>query len=201
MTTPILPGFTVDQTMYETAANGIATLAADLAPLTWDKFTAPASWLLIPDEQGEISKAEMILTCSVQRTVKLNIWYRPDVRGGAKIVPHNHRWDTFCGNLLLGGYDEDRYTRTAVDAATGRAHVEAELGVTHDTATANEVPHDVFHEVTRVHEPGRTMSLMVCGRGEFGNWCHLDVDTGRLVREQPVAGFDDMFAVLNPHHR
>ncbi|MET9260272.1 hypothetical protein [Amycolatopsis sp. NPDC004079] len=72
--------------------------------------------------------------------------------------------------------------------------------ITHASPTANAVEHNVFREVMEVHEPG-TMSLMVCGRGEFGNWCHLDISSGETRRDQPVNGFNEMFAALNPHRQ
>jgi hypothetical protein len=197
--TPILPGFEINQTMYEAAADGLAEFAPDLTPLTWEAFTAPTGWLLIPDDQGRISKAEMILTCSAERTVKVNVWFRPDVRGGQKVIPHNHRFDEFTGHVVLGGYTDDQYRRTRV-YDNGHADIEAMLAVTHaGPDAANRVPHDVFHEVTAVHDPGRTVSIMVCGPGKFGDWCHLDFETGRLIKEQPVAGFDEMLRALNPH--
>jgi hypothetical protein len=196
----ILPEFTLDDEMYNVAAEGISTFAPDLPDLTWEKFTTPADWLLIPDDRGELSKAEVELMIGVDRTIKLNIWFRPDVRGGAKVIPHNHRWESFTGHVLMGGYDEDRYWRSHIESLSGRADVHADLGITHAGPAANVVEQDTFHEVVGIHEPGRTMSLMVCGYGEFGNWTHLDIDSGRLMREQPVAGFNDMLAALNPHH-
>lgn len=33
------------------------------------------------------------------------------------------------------------------------------------------------------------------------DWGHLDIATGRVRRDQPVAGFEAMFAALNPHLR
>jgi hypothetical protein len=190
----VVPGLVLDGELYETAAAGIATHAPDVAALSWETFVRPRSWLLVPDEQGELSKAEMTVATSVERTVRLNLWFRADLRGGNRPVPHNHPWVRFEAQLLLGGYDEDRYERTDSGA------VVAQLGVVHASPAVNAVDHDTFHEVRAVHAPGRTMSLMVCGRGQRGDWGHLDIDTGEAHRSQPVVGFDAMLAALNPQH-
>lgn len=196
-TVEVLPGLTLDHDMYELAAAGVAEHAPHLGPLTWERFTDPRDWLLIPDLDGEISKAELTLEVGVSSTVKLNEWFRPDVRGGAEEqIPHNHRWQVFHGHLLRGAYSELRYHRLDPDPETGRAEVVC-VPSAHTSPEVNSVGHDVFHEVDSC-EPG-TLSLMVCGPGEFGDWCHLDVATGRLRREQPVASFNTMFAALNPH--
>lgn len=147
---------------------------------------------------GEISKSELTLLVGEDATVKLNLWFRPDIRGGAEEqVPHNHRWNSFRGHILYGAYSEHRYTRSNVDPVTDHADVSVETSVMHSSPDANEVPHEVWHEVDWC-EPG-TMSLMVCGYGKFGNWGHLDVTTGVRRKDQPVAGFENMFKRLNPH--
>lgn len=198
-TVEVIPHLTVDDTMYDLAMWGIDDHAPDLEPLTWKRFTDPDGWALIPDTDGEVSKAELTLLNGVGRTVKLNVWYRPDVRGGEEEkLHHNHRWSTFTGYLLRGGYDELRSRRINIDPETGLADVVVDPLVTHNSPDGNVVPHDVFHEVVRIHEPG-TMSLMVCGYGEYGDWCHVDIPTGKLITQQPVAGFNDMYKKLTPH--
>lgn len=200
-TVEVIQGLILDEAMYEAAAAGVAEHAPHVGPLTRERFVDPAGWLNIPDLDGEISKSELTLLVGVDATVKLNVWFRPDVRGGDEDqIPHNHRWEIFHGHLLRGAYSEIRFRRANIDPETGRADVVFEPRVTHASPGANAVEHDVWHEVVEVHEPG-TMSLMVCGRGEFGNWSHLDVSTGKTRRDQPVAGFNDMLAALNPHRR
>ncbi|WP_116211603.1 hypothetical protein [Streptomyces olivoreticuli] len=176
--------------MYETAAEGLALHAPALA-LGWEQFIAPASWWLVPDESGLASRAELTLLETQQSTVKINIWLRPDLRGpGGTPLPHSHPWD-FDSYILAGGYGEDRY-RLASD---GQVH--AELGVTHQHGGTNRFGRDRYHEVTRVHAPGATMSLMVCGRGERGVWGYLDLDTGRHRRSAPDPTFRAKLRALN----
>lgn len=194
MTTTILPGLTVTDEMYQAAHAGITVYASD-THLTWEKFTTAAAWTLIPDDRGELSKAEITLIRSIERTVRLNIWFRPDLRGGDRPMPHNHPWRAFTGHVLLGGYSENRYRRDE------SGDVLADLGVTHRAPAANTVHHDTYHEVTEIHEPGHTLSLMVCGRGQRGDWGYLDTDTGEHRMLQPVADFAAMLAALNPHQR
>lgn len=194
-TLEIIPGLTVDDTMFETAADGIARLAPTLGPLTYADFTDPRTWSNIPDDQGELSKSEKTLTRTAELTLRLNVWYREDLRGSGAPMPHNHPWETFTGNLLMGGYDEDRWT------LTDPGNVIENLDVHHGAPAANIVDHRTYHEVRGVHAPGRTMSLMVCGRGRRGDWGYLDVVTGEHRKLQPVTNFDAMYAALNPHQR
>lgn len=197
-TLEVIPGLTLTDSMYELAAAGVAEHAPHIRPLSREQFDDPAGWLNIPDLDGEISKSELTLLVGVDATVKLNIWFRPDIRGGAEEqVPHNHRWNSFRGHILRGAYSELRFRRENVDPETDRADVIFEPRVMHASPDANEVAHDVWHEVDWC-EPG-TMSLMVCGYGEFGNWGHLDLSSGKRRKDQPVAGFNDMLAALNPH--
>ncbi len=194
----VIQGLVIDEEMFQRAEAGVARYAPHIAPLTWETFTRSGIWINVPDASGELSKSELTLLIGEPATVKLNIWHSPDVRGGDMVVPHNHRWLSFTGHLLSGGYDEDRYTRRNIDPETGEAEVQSQR-LSHHSPEGNEVAHDVFHEVVGIHDPGRTMSLVVCGFGKFGNWSHLDVETGKLRRDQPVKGFDAMLAALNPH--
>ncbi|ANN16266.1 hypothetical protein SD37_11820 [Amycolatopsis orientalis] len=204
MRAEVIPGLIITASRFEIVAAGVAEHAPHVGPLTWEEFTTPARWAAIPDLEGKVSKFECTLVTSEKVTVKVNDWYRPDTRGGEEEqIPHNHRWDSFTGHLLgdagTGGYTELRFYRTNVDPETGRADVEMER-VTHGSPTANVLEHGVYHEIPEILEPG-TLSLMVCGYGEYGNWGHLDIHTGRVFRDQPVAGFKAMFAKLNPHLR
>jgi hypothetical protein len=200
MNVEILPGLVLSDREFELAAAGVAEHAPMVGPLTRAKWLNPAGWLRIPDQEGEVSKDELILVASEEITVKLNRWWCPDVRGSeVDQAPHNHRWSEFRGHLLYGGYTETRFVRSNIDPETGRADVESFEAV-HDSPDANLVAHEVYHEVTDIHMPG-TLSLMVCGYGRFGDWGHLDTRTGRTRKDQPVAGFNEAFAALNPHKR
>ncbi|WP_280391278.1 hypothetical protein, partial [Nocardia wallacei] len=118
----------------------------------------------IPDTDCLGYKAELALHTGHARTVRLNRWYSPDLRGGHQPRPHSHPW-SFNAWLLSGGYTEDRYEPTG-DQTTGEPSVREQLGVEHRAGGRNPVPRSVYHEVTHIHEPGRTLSLMVCGPGD-----------------------------------
>lgn len=184
------------------AAVGIQTYAPDVAPLTWETFVDPVSWWMIPDETGEGYKAELTLRNDGERTIRLNNWFLPDLRGGEVSRPHSHPW-WFEARVLAGGYTEDRYERLG-DHVAGAPSVREQLGVEHRAGGRNEVPLSVYHEVTEIHEPGRTLSLMVCGRSEKVAWgyldtasgCHMPVLRDPAEREQ----FRMRLYRLNPQH-
>lgn len=182
----IAPGLTLDEQLYEAAAAGLLTAAPDLAPLTWERFTAAPDWALIPDESGACYKAELTLVNTIEQTIRINQWFLPDLRGGQAPKPHNHPW-AFTSHILAGGYSEDRY-----DAG-------AAVPVEHVAGGTNVVPRDLYHEVTEIHD--RTLSLMVCGRGLRGTWGYLDLDTGCHRPAEPDPHFSARFAALNPHLR
>lgn len=188
----VLPDFTLDEPLFEAAAQGL-TDHTTLPKLTWDEFTDAGNWWLIPGADGQLSKAELTLVNTPRLTVRMNVWHASDLRGDGRPMPHNHPWQSFTSHILLGGYDEDRYRRTP-------AGLHIDRGVTHASPGANQVDHDLFHEVTRIHDPGRTLTLMICKAGKRGDWCHLDVDTGADIHDQPVTDFPAMLARLNPHH-
>ncbi|MFF2612389.1 hypothetical protein [Kitasatospora sp. NPDC058046] len=188
----IAPGLLLSEAQYETAAAAVAAHAPEVGPLAWSTFTDPMRWWLVPDLDGRLSKAELTLREDAERTVKINIWHLPDLRGpdGAP-RPHSHPW-RFESFILAGGYAEDRYVLDA-----GR--VVEELGVEHRKGGVNGVPRELYHEVTHVEAPGETMTLMVCGLGVRGSWRHLDPATGRLYRPDADPGFSSRLQALNPH--
>jgi hypothetical protein len=190
----IIPGLTVDDELFDAAAAGIAAHVPDLAPLTWRQFTAPAGWTLVPDAEGVGYKAELTLVADAERTVRTNIWFLPDLRGGQTSMPHSHPWP-FRTHVLLGGYREDRYV------ATPSGPVAAVLGMEHRPGGINDVPLTTYHEVTEIYAPGRTLSLMVCGPRHPDGWGYLDVHTGahRPVPADPT--FTARLRALNPHQR
>lgn len=191
----VAPGLVLDEDMYGVAAEALAARLPSLAPLSFDEFVAPSLWENIPDETGEISRAQAVLLRSRQLTVKINIWHREDARGKGAPMPHNHPWDSFTSYVLMGGYDEHRWHVDAV------GNIAENLDVTHGGPTVNRVDKEDYHEVPRVHVPGRTMTLMVCGAGRMGDWGYLDLDTGAHNPLQPVENFAELFAAVNPHRR
>lgn len=190
----VIPGLTLTETMYEAAAEGVREFTPELHPLSYERFTRPTEWALIPDECLDTVKAELVLSDWPDAlTRKINVWFRADLRGGERPKPHNHPWE-FTSRILLGGYVEDRYTLDG-------DQVRVEHGVTHRFGSSNHVPKDLYHEVTDIAEPGATMTLMVCERGVKGDWGHLDVDrrVHRPIERDP--DFAARFEALNPHLR
>lgn len=188
----IAPGLTLTTALYETAAAGIDAYAAGLAPLTWEQFTAPMSWWLVPDGSGRLSKAELTLAEDRDRTVKLNVWHAPDIRGAEGPLPHSHPWP-FESQILTGGYSEDRYLFVG-------GQVRAETGREYGPGSTNTVDRYLYYEVTELHSaPGATVTLMLCGHGERGAWGHLDPATGTLSPPQQSGLFPERLRALNPH--
>ncbi|MFE7135431.1 hypothetical protein ACFVIM_31685 [Streptomyces sp. NPDC057638] len=194
-TVEIAPGLVLDDEQFGAAEAGVAARAPGLGALTWERFTTPRDWTLVPDECGRGYKAEFVLFSTRAATAKVNVWFAPDLRRGREPFPHphSHPW-AFDAHVLLGGYDEDRYT------PDGGA-IRAERGVEHRAGGLNRVPLEVYHEVTAVHEPGRTLTLMVCGPGERGRWGYLDLATGQHRGAAPDPGFTERLKALNPQHR
>jgi len=193
-TARIAPGLVLDDVLFDAAQAGVAAHVPGLAPLTWARFTSPGDWTLVPDDRGDGYKAELVLINTRESTAKVNLWFAADLRGGQQSTPHSHPW-AFDAHVLLGGYSEDRYTPSADGA------VRCEPGVEHLAGGVNSVPREVYHEVTEIHESGRTLTLMVCGRGDRGSWGYLDLATGLHRAAEPDPGFGERLRALNPQHR
>lgn len=187
----VIPGLIVDEEMHEHAARGLERHAPD-ERLTWEAFTDEHSWLLIPDPDGAGYKGELVVHRREDRTIKINLWMAPDLRAGASPAPHNHPW-AFRAHVLMGGYTEQRY-----QVLDGRVHAETR---SHMASGENDVPLDVFHEVTHIHAPARTLTLMVCGEGRTGNWDYLDVATGTFEENPADPTFKARLLALNPRLR
>ncbi|WP_157408150.1 hypothetical protein [Actinomadura atramentaria] len=193
--TQVLPDLAITDAMFEAAADAVAEHAPASPPLTWETMTDPTSWWLIPTPDAVLSKAELVLHRTPDLTVKVNVWHAPDLRGDGKPLPHNHPWREFTGHVVLGGYTEDRYLL----ADDGQVDVVPHIA--HASPTTNTVGKDVFHEVTSIlGEPGRTVSIMVCGTGQRGAWGHLDIDTATYHQvDLNDPEFTRLLAAFNPH--
>lgn len=187
----IIPGLIVDEEMYERARKGLAEHASE-EKLTWETFTDEYSWLLIPAPDGTGYKAELVLRQEEALTIKVNLWMSPDLRAGGTPRPHSHPWK-FTAHVLMGGYTEQRY-----EALNGKVHAETQI---HRAGGQNHVPLSVFHEVTEIHAPARTLTLMICGQGRKGDWGYLDVETGAFEANQPDPTFKARLQALNPRMR
>ncbi len=199
----VAPSLVLDDEMYELALDALGQCAPEqVAGFTWNRFIDRESWRLIPDVANPdepFFKAE----CKVkhgppyEQTIKLNVWRSPDLRRDGAPVPHNHPYRRFRSRILRSGYTEDRYT-----VHDGR--VELERDCLHQAGGVNDMPHDVFHEVTSVLEPGRTLTLMDCGPSKKEYWGYLDPDTG-LYTPNKKSPIDPRFKMLlldrNPHLR
>jgi hypothetical protein len=190
--TLIIPGLAIEEEHFELAAAALSEHAPHRA-LTWEAFTRPTNWWLVPDPGGKPYKAEFELIKTKQRTIKINIWFAPDLRRDGTPQPHNHPRD-FNAFTIAGGYEESRFARrgSTVDSITR----------THSAGDVNAITRAEFHEVVAIHDPGRTMSLMVCGEWVRGSWGHLEPDTGRVQLNDPAVdpGFNDRLYAINPQH-
>jgi hypothetical protein len=187
----IIPGLHVDEEMFERATEALAAHTPD-QKITWESFIDQNNWLLVPDPDGFGYKAEYKVLQSANRTIKINLWMSPDLRAGDAPMPHNHPWP-FTAYVLMGGYKESRYK--VVD---GNVITTTEV---HRAGDENDVPIDLFHEVTEIHEPGRTLTLMVCGEGIQGEWGYIDPETGEFRPNQPDPSFKMHLRERNPRLR
>lgn len=198
-TVTIAPGLTVTGRQFELVQLGLAQHAPDVT-LTWEQWTAPARWGLVPDEQTmRPYKAEFTLqdhgTVPSGLLRRVNIWFEPDLRGDARPMPHSHPWP-FTAHPLDGGYAETRYIRA------GDGTVEASWHV-HAPGDANVLPRDLFHEVTELHAgvQEHPLTLMVAtGPGVRGGWGYVDPDTGHYDPAPPPSEtWQRAWRALNPH--
>ncbi|MDL4813176.1 hypothetical protein [Actinomadura opuntiae] len=192
MTATIAPGLTVTTAQYEAAAAALTAHAPDVS-LTWRDWTTPHRWGLVPDETtGRCYKAEFTLQDHPAGLLRrINLWFEPDVREKGRPRPHSHPWP-FTAHVLTGGYSEDRYI---LDGGVHQEHAEHRPGGT------NDLPRNLFHEVTELHEPGATLTLMVASApGVWGGWGYLCPDTGRYDPSPPPSdAFTRAWRDLNPH--
>ncbi len=192
----VLPGLVLDEELYEAAADGVREHVPRLwlpQGLTWEVFTFAYLWTLVPDETGQPYKAEFGLTEGPNGTVKINVWFRPDRRPKEQSKPHSHPWN-FESLVKLGGYSE---YRIQPDTAGNLHEVEAE----YRAGGRNGVGREVYHEVTDIDRPGRTVTVMRCGPGKRGDWGYFDRDTGLHVPTGPDPTFAARLAALNPHRQ
>ncbi|EST27415.1 hypothetical protein [Streptomyces roseochromogenus] len=187
----IIPGLAVDEEMFNAAVTGLAEHLPD-EHLTWDRFTSESNWTLIPDLDGVGYKAELLLRREAECTAKINLWLGPDLRDGAAPKPHNHPWE-FTAFILLGGYTEQRY-----EVVDGQVTSTTQV---HQAGGQNHLPLTTFHEVTAIAEPGRTLTLMVCGAGRKGEWGYIDPESGEFEANQPDPGFRARLVAINPRLR
>ncbi|WP_327356340.1 hypothetical protein [Streptomyces sp. NBC_01304] len=187
----IIPGVVVDEEMHEHATQGLAEHAPG-ENVPWETFADGTSWLLVPGPDGAGYKAELVVRREEHHTIKFNLWMSPDLRAGAGPRPHNHPWE-FTAFVLMGGYTEERYQ--VVDGVV-RAWTQI-----HEAGGRNHLALNVFHEVTEIHAPARTLTLMLCGQGRERDWGYLDIATGAFEANQADPAFETRLQALNPRAR
>ncbi|MEO6082775.1 MAG: hypothetical protein ABIQ18_06680 [Umezawaea sp.] len=205
----IIPGITLDEELFDAAGEGLAVHAPDQPALTWDTFANPVRWWLVPSPDDDDAgvplgcKAEFVLTQTTDLTIKINIWYRPDLRSRETAKPHTHPWEVMEAHPVLGGYEDEHWHRSASGVPVRRGSVSNMPGAT------NRIFASDYHEVTSIAAPGRTVSVMICGRwihdeDHRGIWGHLDLHTGHHVpvRHDPVdhERFRARMYRINPQH-
>lgn len=181
----IVPGLVVTTAMYD----GVNAVLGQIAPehrLTWEQFVDPARWCLVPDPDAVAYKAEYVLLRTIVRTLKINVWFGPDLR------VHSHPWIEFTSHVIAGAITEDRH----VLQPDGRIHSTV---LTHEAGEDYTLPGEEYHQVTTVLDPGRTVTLMDCGPWEPDSWDNLDPATGVRTPNVPDPGFRQRLQRLNPH--
>jgi hypothetical protein len=205
----IIPGITLDDELFGAAAEGLAAHAPGQPTLTWETFVDPSRWWLVPgpddDDDGVPLgyKAEFVVTQTLDLTIKINIWYSPDLRSAETSKPHTHPWEVMEAHPALGGYEDQHWHRSASGLLVQKGSVLNLPG------TVNRIFARDYHEVTSIASPGRTVSVMICGRwihdeANKGIWGHLDLLTGChvAVQRDPVEQqrFRDRMYRINPQH-
>lgn len=200
----VAPELFIDEEMYGKAVEGLGNRAIQLAePLTWERFTDHDTWLRIPDAQHPDesfykAEAQLALDPSMlvdgdekSRTVKINLWRTPDLRGDGAPNPHSHPWP-FTADVLMGGYDDDQYF-----IVNGGIEVETHQ---HEAGGQNKIALPTFHEVTTINDPDRTMTLMDCGP-RTAQWGYLNPDTAAFTPNTPDPAFMELLVDRNPQLR
>lgn len=211
----VAPALVLDDEMFELSRVALDQRAPEqVAGFTWERFVARESWVLVPDVEHPdepFYKAEFVIKQGAPylQTIKLNVWRSPDLRKDGAPMPHSHPWP-FKGHVLLGGYEEDRYLASN-DHLLAEPHsswslgqVDQTAGFVHQAGDVNDISLTTFHEVTRILEPGRTLSLMDCGLGIKEGWGYLNPDTGQYTPNKlsPIdARFKPLLLDRNPHLR
>lgn len=181
----------------------------DLSPLGWEAFTDPTRWWMVPSPDDDDFgvplgyKAEYLVLQTLELTVKINLWYRPDLRSTETSRPHTHPWEVMEAHPVLGGYEDEHWHRTAAGLLVRQGSIINVPG------SVNRIFARDYHEVTSIAEPGQTVSLMICGRWihnetNQGIWGHLDLATGCHVPVQRDDAERERFQTrmyrINPQH-
>lgn len=205
----IIPGITLDEELFGAAAAGLAAHVSGQPPLTWEAFADPLRWYLVPgpdDDDAGVPigyKAEFVVMQTLDLTVKINIWYSPDLRSAETSKPHTHPWEVMEAYPVLGAYEDQHWHRSASGVLVQKGTVLNAPG------SVNRIFARDYHEVTSIAAPGRTVSVMICGRwihdeANRGIWGHLDLHDGCHVPVQRDPVEQERFRArtrqINPQH-
>lgn len=205
----IIPGLVLDEELYGAAAEGLAAHAPVQPTLTWKVFADAARWWLVPGPDDDDAgmplgyKAEFVVTQTIDLTIKINIWYGPDLRSAETSKPHTHPWEVMEAHPVLGGYEDEHWHRSAAGLLVEQGSVLNLPGA------VNRIFARDYHEVTAIAAPGRTVSVMICGRrivdeADQGVWGYLDLHTGEHVPVRLDVAERDRFRArlqrINPQH-
>lgn len=205
----IIPGIELDAELFGAAREGLAAHAPEQPALTWDTFVDPPRWWLVAgpdDDDAGVPigyKAEFVVTQTLDLTIKINIWYRPDLRSRETSKPHTHPWEIMEAHPVLGAYEDEHWHRSASGLLVQQGSVLNQPG------SVNRIFARDYHEVTSIADPGRTVSVMICGRwihdeDNKGIWGHLDLHTGCHVPAQRDQAEQERFRArmyrINPQH-
>ncbi|TCO57144.1 hypothetical protein [Actinocrispum wychmicini] len=208
-TIEIVPGLVLDDEMLDAATAGLAEHAPEVPALTRDQLLDPLRWWRVPgpddDDAGVplACKDEFVVFRSDDLTIKIMRWLGPDLRKGETSQPHTHAWRVMEAHPLLHGYVDDHWYRTATGVVV---HQGSTINLAGDV---NRIFDLDYHEVIEVVEPGRTLSLVICGPRVLdaqgrGKWGHLDLDTGCHVPIQRNSDEHQRFRQrlyrINPQH-
>ena len=198
----VAPFFYVDSVMYEAALDALISRAPLLAyQFTWERFACPMSWRFIPNihyPETEPYKAEsrFFERYAADKELSLSVWRSPATRQQGKLLVHNHS-GTVRREMVLGECAEDRY-----ESLDDRIH-EA-LDCRYETGEVGTLEPHMFHEVTGIFVPWRTMILSESEHGEGGVSEYLDIESGAILSSGPTragSSFTELFNHWNPHLR
>jgi hypothetical protein len=211
----VTPHFTLTEEMYERARARLATIAPEVS-YTCEQFVDLQNWMFIPDpNHPEIHhhKAEQTVLSGppYKRHIKVNVWHSADLRRTGEPVPHNHPWWPVESYIEMGGYLQDAYILGGVKELRDfavytleNANLRVEQGQELHAGGTNVMPHLLFHEVTKVLEPGRTLTVMDCGKSKKEAWGYLNPDTLRYEnnKRSPIdEKWPQLVRSRNPHLR
>jgi hypothetical protein len=188
----VLPDFELTSAMFEAVHAKLIEIGAPMPEggFTFERFIEARRWKRIPHalRRNTHFKVEQTFLggAPYKRTIKLNVWYDRDIRVKGEAWPHNHPWWPVKAYPVLNGYEQDGYTllNTELDdfgmQSFSMDNLRIQRGMQVRAGGVNVMEHNFFHEVTEVHKPGLTVSIMDCGPSVKNAWGYLDLENQRV---------------------